>query len=80
MAFLRLPPMRLQRASERYQFLLNNDPELIRRVPQKYLASWEMQTIFINQFKEGIHLLEDAIDKIDIGTIKTYVTNLNRPP
>lgn len=32
--------IRMQSAGERYQYLLDNHPELIRRVPNKYLASY----------------------------------------
>lgn len=36
----RLYSLRMQTASERYHFLLENYPELIQRVPSKYLASY----------------------------------------
>jgi hypothetical protein len=36
----RLYSIRMLRASERYKFLLDNYPELIQRVPSKYLASY----------------------------------------
>ncbi len=36
----RLYSLRMQNASERYQFLMENYPELIQRVPSKYLASY----------------------------------------
>lgn len=36
----RLYSMRMQRASERYQYLLDHFPELIKRVASKYLASY----------------------------------------
>lgn len=32
--------IRMQSAGERYQYLLDNHPELIKRVPNKYLASY----------------------------------------
>jgi CRP-like cAMP-binding protein len=32
--------LRMNQAPERYQWLLDNHPELIQRVPAKYLASW----------------------------------------
>lgn len=32
--------IRMQTAEERYQYLLNNHPELVKRVPNKYLASY----------------------------------------
>lgn len=32
--------IRMQTAEERYQYLLDNHPELIKRVPDKYLASY----------------------------------------
>lgn len=32
--------LRMQSASERYLFLLHKDPELIQRVPNKYMASY----------------------------------------
>ena len=36
----RLYSMRMQRASERYQYLLDHFPELVKRVASKYLASY----------------------------------------
>ena len=36
----RLYAMRMQRSSERYIHLLENSPELVKRVPSKYLASY----------------------------------------
>ncbi|WP_158638412.1 Crp/Fnr family transcriptional regulator [Panacibacter ginsenosidivorans] len=36
----RLYSIRMQRASERYDYLLNNFPEIIQRVPSKYIASY----------------------------------------
>jgi CRP-like cAMP-binding protein len=36
----RLYSIRMQRSFERYDFLMENQPELIRRVPSKYLASY----------------------------------------
>lgn len=36
----RLYSMRMQRASERYQYLLDHFPDLIKRVASKYLASY----------------------------------------
>lgn len=36
----RLFSMRMQRSQDRYQYLLDNHPELILRVPAKYLASY----------------------------------------
>jgi CRP-like cAMP-binding protein len=36
----RLYSLRMQNASERYRFLMENYPELIQRVPSKYLASY----------------------------------------
>ena len=36
----RLNSLRMQRASERYKFLLENHTELIKRVPSKYLSSY----------------------------------------
>jgi CRP-like cAMP-binding protein len=36
----RLFSLRMQRAPDRYKYLLNNFPELILRVPSKYLASY----------------------------------------
>ena len=36
----RLYSLRMQKASERYYFLIQNHPELIQRVPSKYLASY----------------------------------------
>jgi len=36
----RLYSIRMQRGKERYDYLINNFPELIRRVPSKYLASY----------------------------------------
>jgi CRP-like cAMP-binding protein len=36
----RLYSLRMQRSSERYQFIMNNYPELIQRVPSKYIASY----------------------------------------
>ena len=36
----RLYSLRMQNAAERYHFLLENYPELIQRVPSKYLASY----------------------------------------
>jgi CRP-like cAMP-binding protein len=32
--------LRMQQAADRYQWLLTNHPDLILRVPAKYLASW----------------------------------------
>lgn len=36
----RLNSLRMQRASERYKFLLENHAELLKRVPSKYLSSY----------------------------------------
>jgi len=36
----RLYAMRMQRSLERYMHLLENFPELVKRVPSKYLASY----------------------------------------
>ncbi len=36
----RLFSIRMQRAQERYQYLIDNFPELIQRVPSKYIASY----------------------------------------
>lgn len=36
----RLYSMRMQRAHERYKFLMDNFSELIKRVPSKYLSSY----------------------------------------
>lgn len=36
----RLYSIRMQRSFERYDFLIEKDPELIQRVPSKYLASY----------------------------------------
>lgn len=36
----RLYMLRMQSGKERYEYLLNHYPELVRRVPQKYLASY----------------------------------------
>jgi CRP/FNR family transcriptional regulator, anaerobic regulatory protein len=36
----RLYSLRMKRSHERYSFLMENFPELIRRVPSKYLASY----------------------------------------
>jgi CRP-like cAMP-binding protein len=36
----RLYSLRMQRAPERYEYLLENFPDLIKRVPSKYLASY----------------------------------------
>lgn len=36
----RLYAMRMQRASDRYRYLMQHHPELILRVPSKYLASY----------------------------------------
>lgn len=36
----RLYSIRMQRGKERYDYLIDNFPELIRRVPSKYLASY----------------------------------------
>lgn len=36
----RLYSLRMQRAQERYAYLLDHHPELIRRVPSKYLPSY----------------------------------------
>lgn len=36
----RLFSLRMQRASERYQYLIEHYPELIERVPSKYIASY----------------------------------------
>jgi len=36
----RLYSIRMQRASERYEYLISNFPELIQRVPSKYIASY----------------------------------------
>jgi CRP-like cAMP-binding protein len=36
----RLFSLRMQRAQERYQFLLEHFPEIIKRVPSKYIASY----------------------------------------
>ena len=36
----RLHSIRMQKAAERYKFMLDNYPELIQRVPSKYLASY----------------------------------------
>ena len=36
----RLYSIRMQRAEERYNFLLQNVPELVRRVPASYIASY----------------------------------------
>ena len=36
----RLYSIRMQRSHERYQYLLDHFPELIQRVPAKYLASY----------------------------------------
>jgi CRP/FNR family transcriptional regulator, anaerobic regulatory protein len=32
--------MRDQRAHERYRFLIDNNPDIIRRVPSKFIASY----------------------------------------
>lgn len=36
----RLHSLRMQRAHEKYQYLLQNFPQLVQRVPSKYLASY----------------------------------------
>lgn len=36
----RLYSLRMQRAHEKYQFLINHFPEIIQRVPLKYIASY----------------------------------------
>ena len=36
----RLYSLRMQRASEKYRFLINHFPEIIQRVPLKYIASY----------------------------------------
>jgi CRP/FNR family transcriptional regulator, anaerobic regulatory protein len=36
----RLHSLRMQRAQERYASLISNNPELIQRIPSKYLASY----------------------------------------
>ena len=36
----RLFSLRLQRASERFKFILEHDPQLVQRVPLKYIASY----------------------------------------
>lgn len=36
----RLYSLRKKRARERYEYLIDNFPELIQRVPSKYLASY----------------------------------------
>jgi CRP-like cAMP-binding protein len=36
----RLYSIRMQRAQERYQYLINHFPEIIQRVPLKYIASY----------------------------------------
>lgn len=36
----RLTSLRMQKAPKRYQFIIDNYPELIQRVPSKYIASY----------------------------------------
>jgi CRP-like cAMP-binding protein len=36
----RLYSIRMQRAQERYQYMLDNFPEIIKRIPSKYIASY----------------------------------------
>ena len=36
----RLYSLRMQRASEKYNFLMNHFPQIIQRVPSKYIASY----------------------------------------
>ena len=36
----RLYSLRMQRSSERYQFIMDKYPEIIQRIPSKYIASY----------------------------------------